>query len=181
MNAEQAIGQLHEKSNDPSAWEIVYKHMHIRLSAYVASLLVTFNLSARDSATDVVHESLCKFWEKWPDIQTHIPDLAAAEKYLKAISRHALIDRYRSERSAKPLIEFLTLRYSEIHENDLMARVLVDQLSTQLPAECGALFRTYTKLDLSLAELAIHEGLSPSAFYSRWYRCIKRARELADR
>src|SRR5579864_2555350 len=92
MTPDEAITRLRRKPNDPSAWEVVYKYMHVRLVAYVSSLLFTFNLNARETVSDVVHEVVCTLWERWPSIKSMIHDSSAAYSYLKTASRNLLVE-----------------------------------------------------------------------------------------
>jgi RNA polymerase sigma factor (sigma-70 family) len=180
MTPDEAIARLRKNPNDPSAWEVVYKYMHVRLMAYVSSLLFTFSLNASETASDVVHDVVCAFWERWPSIKSTIPDSSAAYSYLKTASRNLLVDRYRHDRNAQPLLDFLTLQFDRIpeDENPFIRNILVKEVIAMLPAECGSLLQSYMESGLSLAEMADREGASPAAFYSRWYRCLRRARDL---
>jgi len=178
MTPDEAIARLRKKPNDSSAWEVIYKFMQAQLVAYVSSLLFTFSLNTTDPVHDIVHEVLCAFWKRWPSIKSQIPDSSAAYVYLKTASRNLLIDRYRHDRSAQPLLDFLTLKFLQDQDNPIVREILVREVIARLPAECGALLQSYVETGLSLAEMADRDGSSPSAFYSRWYRCLKRARDL---
>jgi DNA-directed RNA polymerase specialized sigma24 family protein len=180
MSPDDAIARLRREPNDAAAWEIIYTFTHGRLVAYVSSLLFTFNLGANEAAPDIVHDVVCAFWERWPSIKSTISDSSAAYSYMKTMSRNMLVDRYRHDQSARPLLDFLTLQFGQAPDPQkaVVHEILVKEVIDRLPAGCGSLLKSFVDTGLSLAEMADRDGASPSAFYSRWYRCIDRAREL---
>jgi DNA-directed RNA polymerase specialized sigma24 family protein len=180
MTPDEAIRRLQKGPNDSDAWELIYTHMQNRLNTYVTSLVCTFDSNPKESTRDVVHDALCRFWDRWPEIKRTIPDAAAAYAYLKTVCRNSLVDKYRHDRSAQPLLDFLSLKFSQVQRESIVRDLLVQEVITALPRECGSLFRSYVESDLSLAEMADREGSLPSAFYSRWYRCLERARDLVE-
>ena len=178
MTPDQAIARLQQKPNDSQAWELIYPHMQNRLNAYVTSLVYTFSSNTKESPRDVVHDALSKFWDRWPHIKSTIPDAAAAYAYLKASCRNGLVDKYRHDRSAQPVFDFLSLKFSQIQPDSIVRGLLVQEVIDRVGGDCGSLLRSYAEDGLSLAEMADREGSSPSAFYSRWYRCLEKARDL---
>jgi DNA-directed RNA polymerase specialized sigma24 family protein len=78
------------------------------------------------------------------------------------------------------MLDFLTLKFSQIQGDSIVRSVLMHQVITGLPEPCGSLMRSYVESGLSLAELADREDSSPPAFYSRWYRCLEKARDLVQ-
>ncbi len=154
---------------------MVYRTMQSRLNAYVAALVCTFDSGPKELPRDVVHEALIKFWARWGEIKKTIPDEAAAHTYLKASCRNLLIDRYRHDRSAQPLLDFLSLKFSHTPEDSMVRARRGEAVRAGGGGGCGELLRSYVQKGLSLAELADREGALPSALYSRWYRCLEKA------
>jgi len=181
MTGDQAIARLQKRPNDPGAWERIYQCMQSRLHTYVGSLVCTFDSGPKESPRDLVHEALTKFWSRWKEIKKTIPDEAAAYTYLKASCRNSLIDKYRHDRSAQPLLDFLSLTFSHTPEDSIVRHLLMQEVIAAVGGECGKLLRSYVNDGLSLAEMADREGTVPSAFYSRWYRCLEKALELVER
>jgi DNA-directed RNA polymerase specialized sigma24 family protein len=180
MTPEGAIIFLQSNPNDPDAWRVIYAYMQERLNNYVTALICTFDTNPKESPRDLVHDALCGFWERWPKIKKAIPDLKAASAYLKASCRNSLVDRYRHERGAQPLLDFLTLKFSQVESDSIVRKLLVKEVIARLGGECGALLQNYIDSGLSLAEMADRDGFSPSGFYSRWYRCLERARDFIE-
>jgi DNA-directed RNA polymerase specialized sigma24 family protein len=180
MTGDQAVARLHKRPGDPEAWECIYTLMQSRLHTYVASLIWTFESGPKESPRDVVHEALTKFWGRWKEIKKNIRDESAAYTYLKASCRNSLIDKYRHDRSAQPLLDFLGLTFSHTPEDSMVRRLLMQEVITAVAGECGELLRSYVEDGLSLAEMADREGALPSAFYSRWYRCLEKALEWVE-
>ncbi len=54
--------------------------------------------------------------------------------------------------------------------------ILLEQVIGLLQTDCASLLRTYISQDLTPAEIAEREGASAAALYSRWYRCLQKAR-----
>ncbi len=94
--------------------------------------------------------------------------------------RNLLVDRYREERRAESLIRFLDLRFRNAFQDeaDYYRDIFLKEVVGLLPPECGALIREYVEKDLSPAEIAESQNASPATFYSRWYRCIQKARHI---
>jgi DNA-directed RNA polymerase specialized sigma24 family protein len=180
MTGDQAITRLQKKPNEPEAWRALYTQMQEDLKTYVASLIHTFDSGIKELPRDIVHEAITRFWERWMQIRKQIPNYRAARLYLKASCRNLLIDKYRYDRAAQPLLDFLTLRFSHTPEDSIVRNLLVDEIITALGGDCGVLLRFYVSDGLSLAEMADKDETLPSAFYSRWYRCLERAQELTD-
>ena len=66
-------------------------------------------------------------------------------------------------------------------QTELDRSILTEEVVSLLQAEqgvCAELFRKYLEEDLSPAEMAEQAGASPATFYSRWHRCLKKAREI---
>jgi DNA-directed RNA polymerase specialized sigma24 family protein len=180
MTADQAIARLHRKPNDPDAWELIYTYMQGRLHGYVTSLVYTFDSGPIESSRDIVHDVLTKFWTRWAKIKSTIPDASAAYAYLKISCRNTLVDRYRHDQSARALFDFLSLTYDQVKPDSVIRGLLVEEIIDRVGGECQTLLRSYVADGLTLAEMADHAGALPQAFYSRWYRCLERARDVVD-
>jgi DNA-directed RNA polymerase specialized sigma24 family protein len=180
MTPENAIALLQRRPNDEEAWASIYTYMQERLSNYVTSLVCSFNSGPQELPRDLVHDALTGFWRRWPDIKQSIPNLTAAYTYLKTSCRNSLVDKYRHDRSAQPLLDFLTLKFSQVQPNSIVRSLLVQEVIAGVGGECGALLRGYVESGLSLAEMADREGSVAAAFYSRWYRCLEKARDLVE-
>jgi DNA-directed RNA polymerase specialized sigma24 family protein len=180
MSPDDAVARIQQNPNDAAAWETIYQYMHARLVAYVSSLLFTFNQSASETAPDIVHDVVCAFWERWPSLKSTISNSSAAYNYMKTASRNLLVDRYRHDQSARPLLDFLTLKFGQAPdpEKEVVHEILVKEVIERLPEGCGSILKSYVDTGLSLAEMADREGASPSAFYTKWYRCLDKARHL---
>lgn len=180
MNIEQALQALRENPGDALAWEILYVDAYQPLLAYVSSLLLTFRVAPPDTAHDIVHDVMIGFLERWPVIKEKIHSVAALRAYLRRSCRNLLVDLYRSEQRAKSLVDFLALQFSTAlgDESDLYRSVFVDEIIAMLPRDCASLLRQYVEEDLSPAEIADREGASAATFYSRWYRCIQKAKKI---
>ena len=162
------------------AWNAFYTLMQESLHSYVAPLVCAFRSGPKESSWDVVHEALSRFWQRWSKIKGQISNEAAACAYLKASCRNSLIDKYRHDRSAQPLVDFLSLKFSHTPEGSIVRGLLVQEVIAALGGECGKLLQSYVSDGLSLAEIADQEGVLPSALYSRWYRCLKKAQKFAE-
>jgi len=182
MTAEEALELLHRDPGHEEAWENFYRQMYRPLLTYVRSLLLNFSLSSGDDAHDVVHDALTAFWQRWAHIGKGITTVAAAGSYLRKSCRNLLVDHYRHQKDSLPLLDFLTLQFSSAFANEpeLYRGIFLREIIARLPPECASMLRTYVKEDLSPAEIADREGASVSAFYARWYRCIQKAKNIAD-
>jgi RNA polymerase sigma factor (sigma-70 family) len=179
MTMDQAILALRKDARNPRAWEILAREVHPQLLAYVSSLLMTFQVGAAETSEDFVQEALLHFYARWPLIRSNVGSAAALQAYLRKTCRNLLVDRYRQERRAESFVRFLELRFQDAFhpEAELYRGIFLKEIVQSLPAECAALIREYVESDLSPAEIAEKQNASPSAFYSRWYRCIQKARE----
>jgi RNA polymerase sigma factor (sigma-70 family) len=149
---------------------------YVRYS-FVAVLLSTFRLGAGETAHDIVHEVLINFYERWPQSKAQVETVDDLHAYLRRSCRNCLIDRYRRERRAEGLVDFLLPgfgRSNEIHPDRI---ILANEILTSLPKECATFLRQIIRTGLSPAELADKLGASPAAFYSRWHRCLEKARQ----
>ncbi|MBV9209918.1 MAG: sigma-70 family RNA polymerase sigma factor [Acidobacteria bacterium] len=150
------------------------------LVAYVASLLLTFRISAADSAQDIVHETLLTFYERWTKNTAEIYTEAALRAYLRASCRNLLIDRYRREKNAERLVDYLSLKFSHAFQDnsELYRSIFLDEILTMMPPDCASLLREYVTEEISPAEIAERLGESPSKFYAKWYRCLQKAKKI---
>jgi DNA-directed RNA polymerase specialized sigma24 family protein len=180
MTGDEAIARLQKKPDDPGAWRFIYTLMQESLRPYVASLLCTFESGPKETSHDIVHEAITGFWGQWAKIRKKIPNEAAAVAYLKVSCRNSLIDKYRRNVSAQPLLDFLTLTFSHTPEDSIIRVLLVQEIVAGISGDCGTLLRSYVNDGLSLAEMADRDGALPSAFYSRWYRCLEKAQAVAE-
>lgn len=183
MTIEAALHTLRANPQDRAARETIALGVYDQLLAYVASLLLTFQVSPSESAHDVVHEVLLRFLERWPLSNSRIDSEFALQAYLRTSCRHLLIDQYRHERHSEQLIDFLSLRFDLAFENetDLYRSIFVKEIIAMLPEGCQSLFHQYVTEDVSPAEIADRMNESPKKFYSRWYRCIQTAKELLSK
>lgn len=180
MTTEDALRILRSTPADQKAWESLYLAMYHPLLAYVLSLLVSFQIGPSANAQDVVHEVMVAFFQRWSKIRTEIPSVAALNAYLRRSCRNLLVDMYRDNRRAQLLVDFLSLDFGRAfgNESEVYRSIFVREIIEALPRECASLLQQYVEEDLSPAELADRENESPATFYSRWYRCIQRAKEI---
>jgi RNA polymerase sigma factor (sigma-70 family) len=170
-----------EISRDPShkpGWEAIYSFLQPRLLGYVSSLLVTFRQSPDESAEDVVHEALLVVLDHWNKRSLKLGSVTELERYLKRVCRNHLIDRYRHDQSAARLLDFLALTFDRAFDADtaLQRKIFLEQVIARLPEECARMLTRFVRDDVTPAELADEENASPATFYTRWYRCLQKAR-----
>ncbi len=180
MTLDHTLQVLRKDVRNALAWEALAREIYPSLLAYVAALLATFNVGAGETAEDVVQEVLLHFYERWPEVRENITSSTGLLGYLRKSCRNLLVDRYRQERRAASLIRFLDLRFRDAfeHEAELYREIFVNEIAALLPPECGALVREYVERGLSPAEIAENQNASPATFYSRWYRCIQKAKDI---
>src|SRR5437868_1955399 len=107
MTVEEALQVLRMNPSDPQAWEAIALDVYQLLLVYVASLLLTFKVVPGETSHDIVQEVLLKFYERWLENKPSILSAADLHAYLRASCRNLLIDRYRRERNAEQLMDFL--------------------------------------------------------------------------
>jgi RNA polymerase sigma factor (sigma-70 family) len=180
MTIDEALENLRANPRDVAAWEVIALDVYQPLLVYVASLLLTFRVSAGETAHDIVHDVLLTFYERWPQSKATITSVSALRAYLRASCRNLLIDRYRRQHHAQQLIDFLDLKFSNAFQDEsgLYSSILLNEIFEMLHPNCASLLRQYVKEDLSPAEIADKEGKSPATFYSRWYRCIQQVKKI---
>jgi RNA polymerase sigma factor (sigma-70 family) len=180
MTLETALQALRSNPHATDAWDRLVTEVYQPLLVYVAALLLTFRVAPGETAHDIVHEVLIGFYQRWPASKARINSVEELSAYLRRSCRNLLIDRYRREQRAGELLEFLTLKFSRAAPTypSADAVILTDEIIGHLPEDCAQLFRCYLTDELSPAELAERAGASPATFYSRWYRCLRKAREI---
>ncbi len=180
MTLDQALQVLRKDARNALAWEALAQEIYSPLLGYVGLLLVTFKVGAGETAEDIVQDALLRFYERWPEIRNNVTSNAGLFGYLKKSCRNLLVDRYREERRAESLIRFLDLKFRNAFQDeaDYYRDIFLKEVVGLLPPECGALIREYVEKDLSPAEIAESQNASPATFYSRWYRCIQKARHI---
>lgn len=183
MIVEEALQTLRKDPRNAAAWESVVLEVYQPLLAYVASLLFSFRItSAGDSAHDIVHEVLISFYDRWPKSKAIIDSSSALTAYLRTSCRNLLVDRYRHEQHAEQFVDFLTLRFKDaFQESDPYTSILLGEIIEMLPPDCASLLKEFVSHDLSPAEIAEKIGIPTATFYSRWYRCINRAKTIFSR
>jgi RNA polymerase sigma factor (sigma-70 family) len=180
QTVEEALSALSTNARNAEAWEIIASDVYKPLLAYVASLLLTFRVAAGETAHDIVQQVLLTFYEHLTKSSLDIKSAKALHSYLRTSCRNLLIDKYRHQRHAEQFVDFLALKFSKAFqdESSLYKTIFLDEIIQKLPPDCGSLFRQYVSEDLSPAEIADRVGASPATFYSRWYRCIQKAKEV---
>jgi RNA polymerase sigma factor (sigma-70 family) len=180
MTIEEALHALRADPEDRTARQAIALGVYDHLLAYVASLLLTFRIAPGETAHDIVHDVLLAFYQRRLSSNSTITSESALLAYLRTSCRNLLIDKYRHERHGEELLDFLSLRFDAAFENEseLYRSIFVKEIIDMLPAECASLFEQYVNEDLSPAEIADRLNASPAKFYSRWYRCIQRTKEL---
>jgi DNA-directed RNA polymerase specialized sigma24 family protein len=146
MTAEEAFRTLKSGSNHQHAWDLIVSNIYQPLLAYVASLLLTFRISPGETASDVVHEVLIGWYERDPALRLHgIDSLPSLSAYLRASCRNLLIDKYRHERSATPLRNFLTLKFESAFQDEsgLYKTLFLEEIIKKMPEKCATLFTIY--------------------------------------
>lgn len=180
MTADQALTKLKKDPQNQDAWAVIFGVIYDPLIAYVVPVLLSFRVEPGETANDVVHDVLLNFYRRWNSGMSNISSLAELQAYLRRSCRNLLIDHYRQQRNAEQMINFLTLSFSSAFgsQADAYRSIFVQEIISLLPSECAALLRRYVETDLTPAEMADLEGAPPNTFYSRWYRCINRAKDI---
>jgi RNA polymerase sigma factor (sigma-70 family) len=180
MSVHDALKTIRRDPQDSSGWTIFYVYMHQHLLAYVSGLLVTFGILEGEQAEDIVQDVLLTFLEKWPRLRSRISSLSEVEAYLKASCRNLLVDRYRHSKTVQHFVDFVSTRFSDAFrgEHEMYRKMFVEQIISLLPPACAMILTAYVEEDLTPAELAERENESPATFYSRWYRCIEKAKQI---
>jgi RNA polymerase sigma factor (sigma-70 family) len=180
MTIEDSFRILRDDPRNALAWEAIALSVYGPTLAYAASLLMTFRVAPGETAEDIVQEVLVKFYERWPKIGEEIRAATDIQSYLRRSCRNLLIDRYRHEKRAEPLIHFLSLNFSQAfrQDTDVHRSIFVQEIINGLPKDCASLLQAYVTEDLSPAAIADRLGASPGTFYARWYRCIQKAKAI---
>lgn len=182
MNEQEALQTLYRDPQNRDAWEALAQGVYQPLVAYVASLLISFRAAPGESAHDIVHDALLAFYMRWPASHRRLRFAGTEEllAYLRRSCRNLLVDRYRRARHAEKLMDFLTHKSSaaEVAERDADRAILTEEIIAQLPEDYRWLVKKYVIEGLSPAEIADGAGISPKAFYARWYRCLEKAKEI---
>lgn len=180
MNVEEALATLRRNPEDVDAWETIVTSVYDALLLYVGGLLIGFRSVTSESATDIVHNVLLTFHQRWHRGEIAIGSLDDLLRYLRRSCRNLLIDRYRHEKHSQELVNYLSIRFSDAFggETDLYRGIFLKEIIGLLPEHCAEMLRVYVNEELTPAEMAEREGASPAAFYSRWYRCLERAKEI---
>lgn len=178
MTVQQAVRKLARNPGDSAAWETVFVDQRPRLLAYVSSLLLTFRISPGETAADVVHEVLLKLLENWHGLGGKIREPEHLQAYLRRSCRNLLIDRFRSSQHASQLVRFMSMGFSQTFQSDteVQRRIFLDQVISNLSGDCAELLRRFVTEDLTPAEIADLQGVPASTFYSRWHRCVEKAK-----
>jgi RNA polymerase sigma factor (sigma-70 family) len=177
MSFPEVLATFHGNPSDSAAWERIVESVYNPLLSYVASLLVTFRAAPGETAYDIVHDVLLSFQQRWPQSGNRIDSEASLHRYLKQSCKNLLIDRYRHQKTAEQLMDYLALNFSNAFpaQRDLYRSIFLREIVNLLPENCASLLRTYIEEDLTPAEMAEREGVAAAAFYSRWYRCLEKA------
>lgn len=180
MTTNEALVSLRADPRDMDAWESIVQEVYQPLLAYAASLLLTFRVSPGETAYDIVQDVLLNFYERWPTSKAVIASERALHGYLRASCRNLIIDRYRHQHHAQPLLDFLNLKFSHAFkdENSLYSSIFLNEIIGMLHQNCASLLKQYVEDDLSPAEIADRMGKSPATFYSRWRRCIQQVKKI---
>ena len=91
-----------------------------------------------------------------------------------------LVDKYRREQNANKLVEYLSLNFESSFpaHQELYRSIFVNQIIVRLPKKCAEMLRVFVNEGLTAAEMAEREGAPTATFYSRWTRCLEKAREI---
>jgi RNA polymerase sigma factor (sigma-70 family) len=180
MNVTEALAALRRNPADPGAWEFIVTLVYKPMIGYVGSLLLTFRVAPGETAYDIVHDVLLTFQKRWPQSTTTIDSEATLLAYFKSSCKNLLIDRYRHERKGEELVDYLTLSFANAFpsQQDVYRAIFLGEIIDMLPKECASLLTSYVTEQLTPAEMAEREGVSPATFYSRWYRCLQRAQNI---
>jgi RNA polymerase sigma factor (sigma-70 family) len=175
LKPQDAFEQIRSIPRDSESWGVLYLYMHSQLLAYLSAIIYSFGLNIQNTGEDIVHDVLLKFFEKWPELSSRLPSLAAVEVYLKRSCRNLLVDRYRQDQTSQQFVHFTSARFSEAFggEVEVYRKLFVEEILSLVSPPCAQILRAYIEEDLTPAELAEREGQSPSTFYNRWYRCIE--------
>jgi len=177
---EESLQILLNDSREPRAWEALASSVYQPLLAYVGSLLLTFRVGASETSEDIVQEAMFRFYGLWQQGRLNLSSSDAVLKYLRRICRNLLIDKYRRERKASQLIDYLDLKFSSAFgdESDLYRTIFLNEVINHVPTDCSDLLRDYLTENISLAELAERRGEETNKFYTKWYNCLRNAKKI---
>ena len=180
MNVEEALAVFRANPRDQDAWESIVTSVYEPLLLHVASLLGGFRVAAGETAADVVHAVLLNFLERSPKARVELKSADDLLRYLRRSCRNLLIDKYRHEKHSEHLLDYLSLRFSSAFpgETELYRSIFLREIIDLLPQTCREMLLTFVTEDLTPAEMAEREAASAKAFYSRWYRCLDKAKEI---
>jgi RNA polymerase sigma factor (sigma-70 family) len=180
VTIEEALANLCLNPNDSAAWDVIVMSTYKPLIASVASSLLTFHIEPGESAIDIVHDVLLTFQKRWPHLRARIKDERALFAYLRRSCQNLLVDKYRRQQNADKLVDYLTLNFDSAFpaHQELHRSIFVKQIIVRLPKKCAEMLRVFVTEGLTAAEIAEREGVPPATFYSRWLRCINKAREI---
>jgi RNA polymerase sigma factor (sigma-70 family) len=180
MDVEKALIIFRTNPRDQDAWESIVTTVYEPLLLHVKSLLVSFRVAAGETAADVVHAVLLNFLTRAPRASVELTSVDELLRYLRRSCKNLLIDKYRHEKNSEQLLNYLSLRFANAFpgETALYRSIFLSEVIDLLPKNCGEMLRLYVAEELSPAEMAEREEAAPSAFYSRWSRCIKKAKEI---
>jgi DNA-directed RNA polymerase specialized sigma24 family protein len=178
MDLEEALVIFRANPRDREAWEGIATGVYEPLLMHVNSLLFSFRVAAGETAADVVHAVLLNFLARAPNVE--LKSREELLRYLRRSCRNLLIDKYRHEKNSEQLLNYLSLRFGNAFpgETELYRSIFLGEIIDLLPKNCGEMLRLYVTEELSPAEMAEREEAAPSAFYSRWSRCIAKAKEI---
>jgi len=180
MDIELALFRFQRDPSDEKAWGTIVLWAYKPLVAYVASLLVDFNVSPTETPNDIVHDVLIKFQERGNLRKLHLKSSVELGRYLRRSCRNRLIDEYRQTQTAREFVDFLGLTFDEAfpdHHN-IYREIFIREIIQLLKPECGEILKIYVTQQLTLAEMAEVRGSSPAAFNAKWYRCLEQAKEI---
>lgn len=180
QDIDEALEVLKRNATEPTAWETFAFAVYEPLLAYVGSLLLTFRVGSVESAEDIVQEGLVRFYVQRKKGNISLTSAESTLAYLRKTCRNLVIDRYRHEKHATQLLNFLEYKFNHAFgaERDIYQSLFVSEIIQSLPPSCADLFSQYVTEDLSLAEIADRLRMDPGKFYPKWYRCLERAKEI---
>jgi RNA polymerase sigma factor (sigma-70 family) len=180
---EKSLEILVDNPKDASAWEALALNVYKSLLAYVASLILTFRVGPSETAEDIVQEAMFRFYNQWQQGRLKLDSGESVQRYLRSICRNLLIDKYRRERKATQLIDYLEFKFSSAfgQESEVFRSLFLKEVISRLSPDCAAIFTDYVEENVSLAELADRRGEEAGTFYTKWYTCLKSAKKIYSR
>ncbi len=152
------------------ALESVWNRFNDRLRSFIRS-----RVPDEEIAEDILQDVFLRIHAKMGTVR----DLDRLESWIYQITRHAIVDYYRSRRTTSELSEALGV-WEDALEKDLVTRLAADvrEMAEALPEPYREAFMLTAYQSLSQKDLAERLGISYSGAKSRVQRARQKVRDM---